>query len=183
MEELLQEGFTRLELKNTDNFTSCIYAMIYSNEVVYIGQSTDFKSRLRQWKNKPKFNVDDIYIKEEEPVNLNSVESFYITLFKPIYNTAGIVKDIGTTKFKFIRLSVRDAISKIKVRDNISNYKLAKVLGIKQQIMITRYLAGEVKSVNTKVAWAIYSQYGILVDSFNTVEELKACYETLSTSD
>ena len=77
------------------------------------------------------------------------------------------------------KMSIQDAIQAIKDSTEISNYKLAKVLGLKQQIMITRYLNGEVRSVNIKVAYAIYKHYEILVDSFNSVEELEACYEAL----
>lgn len=77
------------------------------------------------------------------------------------------------------RMNIQDAITTIKTEHNLSNYKLAKILGLKQQIMIKRYLDGDVKSANVKVAFAIFSNYGILVDNFNTVEELKACYEAV----
>lgn len=76
------------------------------------------------------------------------------------------------------RMSISQAIEAIQAEHNSSNYRLSKVLGI-TQIMIKRYLDGNVKSVNTKVAYRIYKTYGILVDSFNTVEELEACYEAL----
>lgn len=80
---------------------------------------------------------------------------------------------------EYERMSLQSAIQAIIDEHNISNYRLARVLGIKQQIMITRYLNGEVKSVNTKVAYAIYKNYNILVDNFNSVEELEACYAAL----
>lgn len=77
----------------------------------------------------------------------------------------------------FQKMGLQEAIQNIKDRHQLSNYKLAKMLGLKQQIMIKRYLNGEVKSANVKVSYAIYSVYGILVDSFNSVEELKQCYK------
>ena len=82
-------------------------------------------------------------------------------------------------KMNYQKMSVKQAIEAIKAEYDISNYKLARVLGIRQQIMITRYLAGEVRSVNTKIAMAIFRNYNILVDSFNSPEELEACYEAL----
>lgn len=75
------------------------------------------------------------------------------------------------------KMSIQSAIQTIIDEHQISNYRLAKVLGLKQQIMIKRYLDGDVRSVTARIAFNIYKHYGILVDTFNNVEELKACYD------
>lgn len=79
----------------------------------------------------------------------------------------------------FERMSVQMAVRTIKEQNEMSNYKLAKLLGLKQQIMIKRYLTGEVKTANVKVAYAMLKQFNILLDNYNTVDELEACYEAV----
>lgn len=75
------------------------------------------------------------------------------------------------------RMSIGDAIDTLQVEYKLSNYRLAKILGV-QPIMIKHYKDNKVKSVNTKVAHKLYKTYGILVDSFNTVEELERCHQS-----
>lgn len=77
------------------------------------------------------------------------------------------------------KMSLQQAVQSIKEEHNLTNYKIAKILGLKQQIMVKRYLDGDVKSANAKTAMAIFKNYNILVDTFNTPEELEACYDTL----
>lgn len=64
---------------------SCLYFLINDEEIVYIGQSKNLTSRIKQHKNDKKFNSFS-FIEFKE--NLNEEEAFFILLFNPIYNRA-----------------------------------------------------------------------------------------------
>lgn len=73
------------------------------------------------------------------------------------------------------RMTIKDACKAILADHGISKYRLAKILGV-QQIMINKYLKGETKSVNSRVAMKLYSTYQILEINYSSAEELKELY-------
>lgn len=72
-------------------------------------------------------------------------------------------------------LSLQDCIKFIVAEDNMNPYRLAKILDCSSG-HIYNILNGKVKSCNCKLAMNIYKYFDILVDSYNTVEQLKAIY-------
>lgn len=76
------------------------------------------------------------------------------------------------------KMNIQQAMFTIKAETGFSNYRIAKLLGV-QQIMINRYLNGEVKSPNANMCYRIYKTFDILIDTFENVEMLEAYYETL----
>lgn len=74
------------------------------------------------------------------------------------------------------KLSVTDAIKYILSDCNMTKYKLAKLLGCTAG-HISHISKGKVKSSNSKLAMAVYTHFNILLDTFNTPEQLKAIYE------
>lgn len=74
------------------------------------------------------------------------------------------------------RLSVTDAVRYILSDSNMNKYRLAKILGCSAGHIYHIY-NGKVKSSNSKLAMAIYTHFDILLDTFNTPEQLKTIYE------
>lgn len=74
------------------------------------------------------------------------------------------------------RLSVTDAIKYILSDCNMNKYRLAKILGCSAG-HISHICKGRVKSSNAKLAMAVYTHFDILLDTFNTPEQLKTIYE------
>lgn len=64
-----------------------IYFLILDDEIVYVGQSRDIKSRISQHSKTDKFWDKFFYILCERD-QLNKLESHYINQFKPKYNIA-----------------------------------------------------------------------------------------------
>lgn len=99
--------------------TSGIYALLYNNQVIYVGQSRDIRTRLLHHANtksclkqlekrkstaksfglekkryefiEEHFNeIDFLYI-PVELAELNQYEEYYIKKYKPIYNYSGVI--------------------------------------------------------------------------------------------
>lgn len=73
-------------------------------------------------------------------------------------------------------LSVTEAVRYILAEENMNSYRLAKILDCTPG-HINHIKKGKVKSSNSKLAMAIYKHFDILLDTFNTPEQLKAIYE------
>jgi hypothetical protein len=68
--------------------TKIIYFLYMEGEIVYIGQSMKGLSRVLQHLESSKVFDEYSYVRFDENVDLNSLESNLIVHFKPIYNTA-----------------------------------------------------------------------------------------------
>jgi len=62
-----------------------IYFLIDCDEIVYVGQSHDVKSRLSTHSNSNK-NFNKYYFIKCQPEELNRLEAYYILKFRPKYN-------------------------------------------------------------------------------------------------
>lgn len=72
-------------------------------------------------------------------------------------------------------LSIEDAVKFILSDKNMNPYRLAKILGCSSG-HIYHIKQGKVKSSNSKLAMAMYKHFDILLDSFNTPQQLEAIY-------
>lgn len=68
----------------TDTPMTFIYFLIYNEDVVYVGQTTNGLGRVYSHIHDKSFNK--VYIIEAEKDNLDYWEDFYIFKYKPIYN-------------------------------------------------------------------------------------------------
>lgn len=73
------------------------------------------------------------------------------------------------------KLSLFDAVQEILAQPNINAYRLAKILGCTAG-HIYHIKQGKVQSPNAKLAWGIWKHFNILVDTYNTPEQLEAIY-------
>lgn len=74
------------------------------------------------------------------------------------------------------KLSLQEAIKEILSQDNMNGYRLAKILGCTSG-HIYHIRNGKVNSANAKLAMNIWTYFNILVDSYNTPEQLEMIYK------
>ena len=100
---------------------SCIYFLIDSGEIVYVGQSTNLALRLNQHKNDKSFNR--ILYMPIESNRLDEVERFFIEILEPKYNKEPF---IANKAYRYKGLGYK-FINKILYREN-SKGTLEKIL-------------------------------------------------------
>lgn len=74
------------------------------------------------------------------------------------------------------KLSLQEAIMELVSRENMNGYRLAKILGCTSG-HIYHIKKGKVDKTNSILAWAIYSNFNILVDNYESPEILEAIYK------
>lgn len=74
------------------------------------------------------------------------------------------------------QLPLQDTIVEILSQENMNGYRLAKILGCTSG-HIYHIKNGKVKTANAKLAMNIWVHFQILVDSYNTPEQLEAIYK------
>lgn len=79
-----------------------VYFLIDGNEIVYIGQSVVFGSRLQQHILDSSKRFDRYFtIKCKDKSEMDELERYYISAFKPVFNTNGVgVNEIEKRKIK-----------------------------------------------------------------------------------
>ena len=71
-----------------------IYAIMYKDQIIYIGQSNDVEHRVQQHF-KIRQNIEKLYknekvLRECDLDDLNFYENYYIKMYKPVFNWEGV---------------------------------------------------------------------------------------------
>lgn len=64
------------------------------------------------------------------------------------------------------------AVETLLAKPNMTDYKLCKILGVSNSYT-RKVRLGHIQTAGVKICWRFYEVYGILLDTYNTLDELK----------
>ena len=112
-----------------DEQVSRIYFLTKSNHVVYIGQTLNLTTRMKQHYSK---DFDNISFIEVSPEDANNVEVYYIVKYDPVYN----LTISSNTLFKTVNSTSKEIIRHIS--KNINNYFTGDIVKYSSKHIDTR---------------------------------------------
>lgn len=99
MREYFKSDIVRLSKTVESIKEFCVYFLIYENDIVYVGFSSDVQYRLRAHKSNKKFDRY-YFIKVDDVKSGLELEKSYIQKFKPAYNLAYNDENMAKNKTK-----------------------------------------------------------------------------------
>ena len=125
MENAYLESLKENIIDVDDKLTYTIYALWKDNKIVYIGQSTNFYTRLEVHKKSDKLFNKYSFFNVRDKNEMDSVESFLIRTLKPKYNKT---VEHSYVSLKDVRKRAITANPKLKWVEDIYTVRLASLL-------------------------------------------------------